>query len=97
MVMPDTREGSTSAAYQDYLGRFSEALGDIDVGAFVKHNGQLIQKMTATEFEEQRKNYETLLATYERAMVRGDTINEAVVRLLREGAARLMQKAPAII
>jgi hypothetical protein len=95
--MPDMQGGATSAAYQDYLRRFSETLGDIQVGAFVKHNGQLIQKMTAKEFEEQRKNYETLLTTYERAMVRGDTINEAVVRILREGAARLMQKAPATL
>ena len=47
------------------------------------------------EYREQRKSYELLLHTYERAMVRGDTINEAIVRILREGAAQLMQKAPA--
>ena len=85
----------SSAAYRDYLGRFREVLGEVAVGSFVKHNGQLIQKLSASEFEEQRKSYEALLQTYERAMVRGDTINEAVVRILREGAAKLMQKAPA--
>ena len=88
---------SAPAAYQDYLRRFAEALGEVEIGGFVKHNGQLVQKMNASEFEEERKNYEHLLATYERAMVRGDTINEAVVRILREGAAKLMQKAPANI
>lgn len=93
--MSESEAVSPSAAYQDYLRRFSEALGEVAVGGFVKHNGQLIQKMSASEFEDQRKSYETLLHTYERAMVRGDTINEAIVRILREGAAKLMQKAPA--
>lgn len=93
--MSDVRVGASSAAYQDYLRRFSAALGEVAVGGFVKHNGQLIQKLSASEFEEQRKSYETLLQTYERAMLRGDTINEAIVRILREGAAKLMQKAPA--
>lgn len=86
---------SPPAAYEDYLRRFAESLGEVAIGGFVKHNGQLVQKMTAEEFEEQRKNYEHLLVTYERAMLRGDTINEAIVRILREGAAKLMQKAPA--
>jgi hypothetical protein len=85
----------TRIAYEDYLRRFEEELGQVEVGAFVKHNGQLVQKLSSREFAEQRRSYEQLLATYERAMVRGDTINEAVVRILREGAAKLMQKAPA--
>jgi hypothetical protein len=95
--MAESQEPSQGAAYQDYLRRFEEALGDHALGDFVKHNGQLVQKLTAGEFEKQRLEYEHLLTTYERAMLRGDTINEAVVRLLREGAAKLMQKAPANI
>ncbi len=95
--MSESKKQSPGAAYEDYLRRFEEALGDHAVGGFVKHNGQLIQKLSADEFEEQRLNYERLLMTYERAMLRGDTINEAVVRILREGAAKLMQKAPANI
>ena len=95
--MSQSQEQPLGAAYEDYLRRFAETLGDYAVGAFVKHNGQLIQKLTAEEFDEQRLSYEQLLVTYEGAMLRGDTINEAVVRMLREGAAKLMQKAPAHI
>ncbi len=83
------------AAYEGYLRRFQELLGDAEIGAFVKHDGQLVQKLSEAEFDKQRASYEELLATYERAMIRGDTINEVVVRMLREGAAKLMQKAPA--
>ena len=83
-----------SVAYEEYLQRFFDALGPVAVGGFAKHNGQLIQKMTLDEFEVQRLEYEHVYATYELAMQRGDTINDMVVRMLREYAARLMQDTP---
>jgi hypothetical protein len=82
-------------AYEAYLQRFGDALGEVAVGGFAKHNGQLVQKMSPGEFEAQRLEYEHLYATYERAMIRGDTINDMVMRMLRENAAKLLQEAPA--
>ena len=76
------------------LERFDDALGPVAVGGFAKHNGQLVQKLSAEEFEEQQREFANLYATYQRAMMRGDTINDMVMRMLRESAAKLMQKAP---
>lgn len=86
--------GAPRGAYEDYLRRFRDALGDVAVGGYAKHDGQLVQKMTAEEFEAERLQYEHLYATYEGAMLRGDTINDMVMRMLRECAAKLMQEAP---
>jgi hypothetical protein len=93
--MSESEPGTEAGTYEQYLQRFDEALGPVAVGGFAKHNGQLVQKLSPEQFEEQRAEFQQLYATYQRAMMRGDTINDMVVRMLRESAAKLMQKAPA--
>ena len=80
--------------YQQYLERFRTTLGVVEVGGFVKHEGQLVQKMTMEEFATQHREYQELNQLYLTAMERGDTINDMVVRLLREYAAKLIEKPP---
>ena len=92
--MSESSPNALEGAYEDYLERFDAAFGPLAVGAFGKHNGQLVQKLTRDEYRDKRAEYEQLYVTFERAMLQGDTVNDEVFRMLRECAARLMQKAP---
>ena len=80
--------------YEQYLVRFAQAFGAVEVGAFVKHKGQLVPKLSLQEFLEEQRTFDALLETYSGALERGDTINDMVVRLLRTHAAKLMHIDP---
>lgn len=82
------------AEYQAYLERFHAVVGEVPVGGFAKFKGQLVQKLSFDEYRTQRREYGSLHKTYSDAMLRGDTINDMVVRLLREHAARLIEQDP---
>lgn len=82
--------------YAEYLARFDKAAGDaVAVGAFAKYKGRLIKKMTAEEFAEKNREYLELAGHYLTSLDRGDTINDVVVRLVRERAAELVLTSPA--
>ena len=85
------------AEYQQYLDRFQTSFGNVEVGGFAKHKGQLIQKLSPEEFGSKRSEFLELYATYESALKRGDTINDMVVRMLRQAAARLLQDDPVLL
>jgi hypothetical protein len=80
--------------YQEYLTRFDAALGAVDVGAFAKHKGRLIKKLDAEGFAAQSKEYLELASHYFESVDRGDTINDVVVKLIREHAATLVLPSP---
>jgi hypothetical protein len=82
------------AEYQQYLGRFQEAFGDLDFGEFVKNKGRLIKKLTYDDFEESYREYYAMAKTYFEASDRGDTINDIVVKILREHASVLVLPSP---
>ena len=69
-------------------------VGDVKVGAFAKFNGRLIKKMTFEEFTPAWLEYEEIATRYTESFERGDTINDVVLRLLREKAAGLVMKPP---
>jgi hypothetical protein len=83
----------TQQAYRDYLARWDE-LGQFEVGAFVKFAGRLIKKMSEEEFAPVHQEYEGLARRYLESIARGDTVNDVVVRLLRDRAATLVRSAP---
>ncbi len=80
--------------YQQYLTRFDAALGAVDVGAFAKHKGKLIKKLDLDEFGAKSKEYLELASHYFESVDRGDTINDVVVKLIREHAATLVLPSP---
>ncbi len=82
-------------AYQEYLARFAAELGDADFGSFVTHNGRLIQKMRYEEFEPIYTEYREMAQRYRDSLARGDTINDIVVRLMRDRASHLVLPLPA--
>jgi hypothetical protein len=81
-------------AYEAYLARFQDELGDSDFGAFVKHNGRLIQKLRFEQFTPVYDEYCEMLDRYRECVERGDTINDIIVRLVRDRASHLVLPSP---
>jgi hypothetical protein len=80
--------------YRGYLGRFEGVAGERDFGEFVKHRGRLVKKLTYDEFVARWTEYSKLKTAYDETFQRGDTINDAMVRILKERSAELMLDLP---
>ena len=80
--------------YHEYLERFAGELGAVEVGAFAKFGGRLIKKLTLEEFTRAFLEYSDISDRYYDSLDRGDTIDNMVVRILREKAANLVVKPP---
>jgi hypothetical protein len=83
------------ARYQEYLDRFMDQIGDVKAGAFAKYNSKLIKKLSFEEFTPAYLEYSGMLERFNESLERGDTINDAMLRILREKAAGLVMKLPA--
>ncbi|MCA9678029.1 MAG: hypothetical protein H6709_05080 [Kofleriaceae bacterium] len=84
-----------ASEYDSYLQRFDAQVGEqVDVGAFAKFKGKLIKKLDAAEFAETYREYHELAGHYFESIDRGDTINDAIVKIVREAAAKLVLTAP---
>ncbi len=82
------------ARYHEYLDRFAREVGDHEVGRFAKHRGRLIKKLSFEEFTPAYLEYTEIAAAYRDSVERGDTINDVVLKVLREQSAALILPAP---
>lgn len=89
-----TDDAELRRRYTEYLDRFAQQVGDVAVGAFAKHAGHLIKKLAFDEFAPAYVEYHQLLAHYQDSVSRGDTINNIVLKLLRQQAATLVVQPP---
>jgi hypothetical protein len=80
--------------YHEYLERFTRELGEVEVGAFAKFAGKLIKKLGFEDFTRAYLDYTAMAARYHESVARGDTINDVVLKILREGAATLVLPPP---
>jgi hypothetical protein len=80
--------------YLDYLAKFESQVGALAVGAYGKFQGKLVRKLSAEEFAARHTEFATLDTTYRGILERGDTINDAVVRMWRERRAELLIDGP---
>ena len=76
--------------YRRYLERFDQRLGPCEFGAFVKHQGRLIKKLRYDEFEAKWREFEEVDHAYAQILERGDTINDVLVKILRERCDELV-------
>jgi len=76
--------------YTDYLARFQERIGAVAVGGYGKWKGKLVRKLNPAEFAIKHDEFEKLRLHYEKILERGDTLNDALTKLLRERAAELL-------
>ena len=77
-------EGDFAAEYREYLERFESTLGPQEVGAYATHRGRLIKKLRYEEFLPRWKEYREAEELYRSILERGDTINNVLVKVLRE-------------
>ena len=78
--------------YHEYLERFTREVGEAAVGAFAKFNGKLIKKLSFEEFAPALLEYLEMCARYTESIDRGDTINDVVLKVIRDQAAALVLK-----
>ncbi len=76
--------------YRRYLERFEERVGASDFGAYAKYNGRLIKKLTFDEYEVKLREFEEMNRIYDDIVANGDTINDVLVRILRERCDELL-------
>jgi hypothetical protein len=77
-------------AYRAYLDRFEQTVGPLDFGTYATYNGRLIKKLTFDEFETKWKEFAEVTEAYERIVENGDTINDVLVKVLRERCDELL-------
>ncbi len=83
------------AEYREYLQRFEAvAEGPTEFGAFLKYRGRLVKKLRYDEFEPMFREYEEVAKAYFDSIDRGDTINDIVVKILRDRATELIKPSP---
>jgi len=80
--------------YHEYLARFTSTVGEAPVGGFAKFSGKLIKKLSFEEFTPAYLEYTEISERYRESIDRGDTVNDLVVKLLREQAANLVLPPP---
>jgi hypothetical protein len=83
--------------YRTYLERFETIAGPGEFGQFVKHNGRLIKKLRFDEFQPKYTEWRDVAVAYNDSIARGDTINDLVVKILRERSAELLLDPPAFL
>jgi hypothetical protein len=77
-------------AYRGYLERYEQSVGPSEFGTYAKHKGRLIKKLTYDEFEEKWKELGEMNQAYEQIVENGDTINDVLVKVLRERCDELL-------
>ena len=76
--------------YKAYLDRFQEQCGEVDFGKYAKSARGMIKKLRYEEFVERFEKYNALAHRYDESIKRGDTINEAVLRIIRDATVELL-------
>jgi hypothetical protein len=76
--------------YRLYLARFETAFGSCEVGTYMKHHGRLIKKLAPEEFGPKWEELGTIERAYEEVVTRGDTINDVLMKVLRERRDELL-------
>jgi len=76
--------------YRRYLERAERVFGRGEFGSYAKWRGRLIRKLRLEEFESAWKELVVAGHAYEEILTRGDTINDALQKLLAERATDLL-------
>ena len=94
MIRPAVSLDDLPGRYAEYLERLTQEVGDLEVGAFAKYAGRLVHKLSFAEFTATYTEYTELLARYHESLERGDTVDDLVLKLLREQSTNLAMPAP---
>lgn len=75
--------------YAEYLQRVGSIMSD---GLYAKFEGQLVKRLEYDEFVERWEQFVAARQTYDDILRQGDTVNDAIVKMLNEHAAQLLLK-----
>ena len=78
--------------YRTYLTRFEQQVGKYDFGTPAKWKGKLVKKLSYEEFEAKLGEYRKFDSVYREILQRGDTVSDAVIKLLRDRSAELLME-----
>ena len=81
---------SAGNPYNEYLTRWEQLVGQVPVGSYGKWKGKMVKKLAPAEFLGKLDEYTQLHSHYQKVIERGDTINDTMVKLLRERATELL-------
>jgi len=84
------RDPELVTAFREYVSRFDQEIGPKEFGQFGTWERQLVKKLKYDEFVEKYQQYRQMDETYRGILERGDTINDMMLRALREIAAELL-------
>lgn len=84
------RDPELVKAFREYVARFDQEIGPKEFGQFGTWERQLVKKLKYDEFVEKYQQYRQMDETYRGILERGDTINDMMLRALREIAAELL-------
>lgn len=87
MAEPET---DTVDEYRKYLDRFESQVGAHEFGSYAKHHGRLIKKLSYEEFESRWLELVEVNRAYAEIVANGDTINDVLVKVLRERSDELL-------
>jgi hypothetical protein len=76
--------------YRHYLVRFEQLLGKARHGAPVIWKGRLVTRLVYEDFVQRFSEFEAAQKLYREILARGDTTNDAVLKLLRDRSAELL-------
>jgi hypothetical protein len=80
--------------YAEYLDRFTREVGDVKFGEFAQYAGRAIRMLSFEEFTETYTEYHELLTRYRDSLERGDTVDDLMLKLMREQSANLVLPTP---
>ncbi len=80
--------------YTEYLDRFTREVGDVKFGEFAQYAGRAIRMLSFEEFTETYTEYHELLTRYRDSLERGDTVDDLMLKLMREQSANLVLPTP---
>ena len=83
--------------YQCYLKRFEAAFGDKPVGAFVKHENHMVQRLNEADFAKRLDNYFKWHEEASTMVVKGRTISDGLLLEFAEASSWLILKSPSMM
>ena len=87
---------SLGISYEDYLNRFEQLVGSVEVGQVGSFKGKLVKKLSAKRFDE-RNGYSSLIEQFNGMVQRAETIDERVMMGIRRTELELLvEKSPVL-
>jgi hypothetical protein len=88
---------SSNTGYRNYLERFDELVGIVEVGQVGTFQGKLVKKLSSSAYEQLQTSYDGLLDEFKAMVRRSQTIDERVMMSIRRAELELLiERSPVL-